>query len=464
MNTTNATTATTATTTTTETHPVIVVGGGWAGIAAAVELARLQIPVTLLESAKQLGGRARSVQVDELHVDNGQHLMLGAYESTLDLLRKIGVEESDVVKRKPLSLHWRRPGHKSVLLNTPKLPAPFHLAWALLTLKGISLHDRLSALRFSRHLSKTGFTINADCSVAELLAQHRQSPALIQAVWEPLCLGALNTHLHEASARIFLRTLGDSFRHTRRDSDLLLTRVNLGSLLPEPALDYIETHRGSVRLGQRVSKLCIKDGSITGVMVDDNTIDASVVILATPHVISRRLAEPHAALAKTTQQLAQLQDRPICTVYLQFDKAVRLGRWICGSLGTLSQWIFDRGLYGQAGLMAVVISGDGEHMAWDNDKLCQHVAAEVAAQYPQWPAPLSQHVIREKRATFACTINIDDHRPEAQTDVNGLWLAGDFTHTGLPGTLEGAVRSGRHCAQQVFSTQRQQSLHPQEGA
>jgi len=445
---------------TAETRPVVIVGGGWAGIAAAAELARHDIAVILLESARQLGGRARSVHIDELHADNGQHLLLGAYESTLDLLRKIGVNENTVLKRKPLSLQWNRPGKKPVSLSTAKLPAPFHLAWALLTLKGLSFKDRFSALRFSQELEKTDFHLDKDCSVAELLAQHQQSPALIHALWEPLCIGALNTHLHEASAQIFLRTLGDSFRHARRDSDLLLTRCNLGTIFPEPAADYIETHKGSVRLGQRVTALCIENETVTGITLGNTSIAASDVILATPHVMSQRLMKPHSALQKTCAQLSQLQDRPICTVYCQFDKSVRLGRWLRGSLGTVSQWIFDRGEYGQHGLMAVVISGDGEHLQWDNEKLCAQIAAEIASQYPRWPAPLSQQVIREKRATFASTVNVNQYRPETETAVNGLWLAGDYTRTHLPATLEGAVRSGRHSAQHIIAARRQQRRQP----
>ncbi len=434
-----------------ETKPVIIVGGGWAGIAAAVELARYNIPVILLEAAKQLGGRARSVNINELHVDNGQHMLLGAYESTLDLLRKIGVNEDDVFQRKPLSLQWYHPEKKPIALNTPNLPAPFHLAWALLTLKGMSLRDRFSALRFARQLEKTNFTIDNDCSVADFLAKHRQSSALIHSLWEPLCIGALNTHLHEASAQVFLRTLGDSFSHTRSDSDLLLTRVNLGSILPKPATDYIETRKGNVRLGQSVNALCIENGNITGVTINNTSIAASEVILATSHTAALRLLSPHDLLQETCKKMAQLQDRPICTVYLQFDKTIQLGRWLYGSLGTISQWIFDRGIYGQHGLMAVVISGDGEHLQWNNQTLCAQVTAEIAAQYPQWPAPQSQRVIREKRATFACTVNVNQHRPTAKTTVQGLWLAGDYTNTHLPATLEGAVRSGRYSAQRIIA-------------
>ncbi|MBN4079319.1 FAD-dependent oxidoreductase [Beggiatoa alba] len=440
------------------TSPVIVVGGGWAGLAAAVELARHQIPVILLESAKQLGGRARSVYANEMHVDNGQHLLLGAYESTLGLLRHIGVNETDKLQRQPLSLQWFRPSGKTVVLNTAKLPAPFHLAWGLFTAKGLSLRDRFSALNFSRKLQRDNFTIKEDCSVEALLQKHQQSQTLITAIWEPLCLGALNTHIHEASAKLFLRTLSDSFRHTRRDSDLLLTQINLGEIFPEPASDYIETHNGSVRLGQRVIRLNIQDDCISGVVLNGSEISAQQVILATPHTITKRLIKSHPALQATAEQIEHIQHRPICTVYLQYDKQVQLGRWLRGSLDTVSQWVFDRSLHGQAGLMAVVISGTGKHLEWDNDKLCEQVAQELATQYPHWPAPLSQHVIREKRATFASTVNIQDYRPPAKTPVSGLYLAGDYTDVGLPATLEGAVRSGLQSAQHIIREQRRVRL------
>lgn len=437
--------------------PVIVVGGGWAGLAAAAELARHEIPVILLESAKQLGGRARGVHANNMYIDNGQHLLLSAYEATLDLLRKIGVNEADVLERQPLSLQWFRPNGKPITLRTAKLPAPFHLAWGLLTAKGLSWKDRFSALAFSRQLKRGNFKIEHDCSVAELLRNHRQPQTLITALWEPLCVGALNTHIHEASAKLFLRTLSDSFRHTRRDSDLLLTRSNLGDILPKPAADYIETRRGSVRLGQRVIRLTIEGGHISGVELVNDRITASQVILATPCVITKRLIKPHAALHNIAEKIEHIQHRPICTVYLQYDKKTTLGRWMRGSLDTLSQWVFDRGHYGQPGLMAVVISGTGEHIEWDNAALCQHVTKELAIQYPHWPTPLSQHVIREKRATFASTINIHNHRPKTQTPVKGLYLAGDYTDVGLPATLEGAVRSGLQSAQRVIRERRNAS-------
>ena len=433
---------------------VVIVGGGWAGLATAIELTRHKIPVIVLESAKQLGGRARSVHINELDVDNGQHMLLGAYEATLDLLRYIGVNESDVFERQPLSLQWLRPNGNPVLLSTPKLPAPLHLVWALLNAKGLAFRDRLSALNFCRALQKTNFTIEKDCNVEFLLKENHQSSELIKSIWEPLCLGALNTQIHEASSQLFLRTLGESFNHSRKDSDILLTRKNLGAIFPQPASDYVETHKGSVRLGQRVTEINISNDTVNGVTLSEQQIASDYVVLATPSTITNKLIEDIDSLQHVSSQLKTIQHRPICTVYLQYPENTKLDGWLRGSLDTTSQWIFDRGLYGQNGLMSVVISGEGEHMNWDNNKLCDVIEKELATYFPHWPEPSSKHVIREKRATFAATVDINQHRPSTQTPVNGLWLAGDYTNNGLPGTLEGAVRSGLQCAQQIIKTQR----------
>lgn len=443
-------------------NTVVIVGGGWSGLAAAIELSRQRIPVIVLESAKQLGGRARSVQLDNLRVDNGQHMLLGAYESTLDMLKMIGIRESTVFKRQPLAFQWFNANKRPVALSTPRLPAPLHLAWAIFTAKGLPLKDRLSALKFSRKLREMNFSLSKDRSVENLLNENNQSTAVTKAIWEPLCLGALNTQIKEASAQIFLRTLSDSFSHTRSDSDLLLTRKDLGATFPEPALDYIERHRGSVRLGQRVMDLEMTGNTISGVRLhDEGLLRSSYVVLATPGTMTKNLIANHSQLDEVSSKLQRIEYRPICTVYVQYPSHVKMGRWLQGSLGTTTQWIFDRRLYGQNGLMSVVISSDGEHVDWNNDKLCETVKKELATFFPRWPEPLSCHVIREKRATFAATVNINQYRPENKTPVKGLWLAGDYTNNGLPGTLEGAIRSGIKCAQQIIQ---QQTTQRQKGS
>lgn len=433
-------------------HPgrVLVVGGGWAGLAAAVELTRHGVPVTLLESARQLGGRARCVRFGEHRVDNGQHIMVGAYRATLGLLKTLGVPESRAFLRRPLWLQVKSAAGSDMRLSAPALPAPLHLAFALLTARGLPLPDKLKTVGFWHRLQRDGFRLEQDISVTELLARHRQPLSVAQTLWEPLCLATLNTPPHQASARVFLRVLQEAFDTRRRDSDLLIPRTDLGAILPEPAFDFIERHGGTVMLGRRVTGLRLDRERITGVETTDTMIKADQVILALPHTACRRLLAPHPPLAPIAQRLAELASEPICTVYLRYPPAARLPGEMVGLLDGAAQWVFDRALCGQPGVMAAVISAGGAHMELDNTTLTSQVAGELARAFPHWPAPEGSLVIREKRATFACRPDSDRLRPVHATPVPGCWLAGDYTATGLPATLEGAVRSGVECARRIL--------------
>lgn len=429
---------------------VVVVGGGWAGIAAAVELTHGGIPVTLIESARQLGGRARCVRFGSARVDNGQHIMIGAYRNLLALLPIIGIEEQQVLLRSPLSLEMLDTNGSNFRLDTPNLPAPLHLLAGLLKAHGLNTRERLAALRFGRYLASANIEREEDISVQALLVSQKQPAGLIQKLWEPICIAALNTPIQIASARVFIHVLQQTFHEQRDASDLLLPRQDLGSLLPEPALDYIERKGGKVLLNRRVTQLQIEQNTITGLHIGDDLLPVHQLVLAVSPVHCRRLLGSHPAFADITAKLKQMQHQPITTVYLHYPESVALPRNMIGMLKGTSQWIFDRGINGQKGYIAVVISATGEHMTLDNDSLTQRITTELASLFPHWPAPLESLVIREKRATFSCHVGVESLRPETGTRVSGVYLAGDFTATGLPGTLEGAVASGRQSARQVL--------------
>ena len=450
--------------------PVTIVGGGWAGLTTAVELVRHDIPVILLESAKQLGGRARRVLLennirnsdnsqdsthdnnDKISIDNGQHLLLGAYDSTLSMMRTVSISEESALKRQKLALYMRRNKGRDVKIKTGRLPAPLHLAWGLLFASGLRVGDRLKALQFCRALLKMDFTIPEDESCLELFKRFQQSDVVIKTLWEPLCIAALNTPIETASAMVYLRVLRETFTHARSDSDLLLLHVDLGEAYPDHAVNYIEKYGGNVRLGQRVIDLDIDNKKIKGLKLQESEIESDYVVLATPQFATRKLLAPHEALSDLTQQLTKFKTQPIVTVYLQYSENIKLGTHMVGLVDTISQWIFDRRLYGQPGLMAVVISSDGPHMELDNNELCAKVEDEITGFFPTWPKAKQRMVIREKRATFDCVTGCNNYRPKNKTPVKGLWLAGDYTDTGLPATLESAVRSGKRCAQSIIKT------------
>ena len=437
---------------------VLVIGGGWAGLTAAVELTRHGIPVTLLEASRQLGGRARCVAFGDVRVDNGQHLMIGAYEAMLRMMTIVGVDPEAVFLRQPLDLHMRALEQPELRVRARKLPAPLHLAWALATVRGLPPRERLQLLRFSHRLMRNKIVLDDDITARALLMSERQGARVIGALWEPLCLAAMNTPLAESSGKLFLEVLRRTFMAETGHSDLLIPKDDLGVLLPGPALDFIERHGGTVLLNQRVQHLLIDNQVCRGVSWRGGELTAHRVILAVHPVMCRRLLAPHPALAAQARQLAGLRQEPITTVYLRYPEHVAVGSALQGLQDGLGQWIFDRRVAGHPGLIAVVISGRGEHLELDNKALGERIQAELARLHPDWPTPLQSRVIREKRATFAATVDVDTLRPHTTTPVAGLWLAGDFTATGLPATLEGAVVSGVRAAQAVRLTQRSDAI------
>jgi squalene-associated FAD-dependent desaturase len=429
--------------------PVVIIGGGWAGLAAALELAAHDIPVTLHEAAPQLGGRARNAPFGDLTVDNGQHLLIGAYRETLRLLALMGTAETEVLHRTRLCLKVLE-GDETLLMQAPPLPAPLHLAWAQLTAGGLSPGERLGALTMSLRLMLSGFTLAHDISVSELLQRHHQGERISRRLWGPLCLATLNTPPERASALLFLRVLQESFAHRRHDADLLIPKVALGALFPQRAAHFLQRRGATVALRQRAEALHLDGEQLEAVTVAGQRLPARHLILATAPRAACRLLAGHPPLIALQRQISDLGSQPITTLYLQYPPGHRLEEPMVGMSGTLGQWLFDRHLCGQPGLIAVVISAEGEHDGWDHERLTRQLLGELARQFPHWPPPLSSRVIREQHATFECRVGVEARRPANVTPVGGLWLAGDYTDTGLPATLEGAVRSGVQCARQII--------------
>lgn len=427
----------------------IVVGAGWAGLATAVSLSQAGIAVNLYESARQIGGRARRVPFESLTIDNGQHLLIGSYHETLALMQIIGIDIDKVLLRQPLQLISRTPDGNTVAIKAPRLPAPLQLLWSLLTAEGLSAKEHWHATRFGMSLKLGKLASEQDTSVSELLRQQQQPAALCNALWNPLCLATMNTPPDEASAEVFLRVLTDAFLHHRQDSDLLFARTDLSNIFPDPAVNYIEEQGGRVHLGQRVTALEIQNRQLTGIWCNEQLHPAQQVVLAMPPHAIHPLLKPHSELTPLSTILQHFDYEPICTVYLQYPETIGLPLPMLGLRNTIGQWVFDRRFCDQPGLIAVVISGRGTHMNLSNPELTNVISAELAKLFPTWPPYQTAQVIREKRATFSCRVNINQQRPANRTIIDGLWLAGDFTSTGYPATLEGAIRSGVQCAQQI---------------
>lgn len=435
---------------------VAVIGAGWAGCATAVKLTQLGHRVSLYEAARTLGGRARQVEVNGKTVDNGQHILLGAYRETLQLMRSIGIHEHDHLLRLPLQMRYP-PGTGGMDFIAPRLPAPWHILLALWRATGLERADKLALARFTSAARWMDWQLDTDCSVAELLRRFDQTPRLCRLMWQPLCIAALNTPPERASAQVFLSVLRDSLGARRAASDMLVPRCDLSALLPQQAAAYVSAHGGSVHAGCAIHALR-QTASGWQLATGAGNIPASfnAVIIATPPDRASKLLAGQDADATAQNLRARLNGfayEAITTCYLQYDKHLRLARPFMAlqddpATNSWGQFVFDRGQLNRhdAGLLSVVISVPGAAVAVGRAALASQVGQQLARalNMAALSEPLWSTVITEKRATFSCRPAL--RRPDNQTGLPGLLLAGDYTVSNYPATLESAVRSGLRAA------------------
>jgi squalene-associated FAD-dependent desaturase len=420
---------------------VAVIGGGWAGLAAAVEATSLGARVSLFEMAPQLGGRARSVESDTLTLDNGQHIMIGAYVETLRMMRTVGVDIDAAFLRTPLRL-VDASGHGLVL---PPGPAMIAFLRGVLGLHRWRLRDRLSLLAAASRWMLAGFRCDERLTVAELV-KHLPS-SVREDLIDPLCVAALNTPARSASAKVFLRVIHDALFSGSGSADLLLPRQRLGGLLPAPAAQWLGSAGATVEVGHRVSRI---DADGVGWRVDDEAFDA-VIIASSAAEASRLTQSVDAAWAAQTGALVY---EPIVTVYAQCDGTRLREPMLALSSDEESrpaQFVFDHGqLGGRDGLLAFVISGASpwiERGAEATRNAVFNQAQNLLGSRLQ--SPLTEvRTLTEKRATFRCTPGLS--RPRGVI-AEGLFAAGDYIDGPYPATIEGAVRSGTAAARAAAS-------------
>ena len=425
---------------------VAIVGAGWAGCAAAVEATRLGHHVTLFEASRTLGGRARRVDVMHkgklLALDNGQHILIGAYAETLQLMADVGVDIPRSLLRLPLTLQF--PDGSGLTL--PNLPAPFDALAGIFAARGWSWLDKLSLLKVAIGWQLAGFQCGEQQSVTALCKGLTQG--VMASLIEPLCVSALNTPAERASGPVFLRVMQDSLfagRGIKGGSNLLLPLVDLSALMPNAASAWLQRHGSEVKLGVRVQSIrhdqnrwhvATQTSELPEAQKASNTFDA--VILACPPTQAARLVKgANLTCDAWLTQTQALQHEAITTVYA-IAPGARLSQPMLALRSSSShpaQFVFDRGqLGGPPELLAFVISAS----VGDSATLSKRVAAQAADQLGLKDLQLLQTIV-EKRATFACTPGLQ--RPGMQL-AQGLLACGDYAEGPYPATLEGAVRSG----------------------
>jgi squalene synthase HpnD len=432
---------------------VVVLGAGYAGLAAATELILRGHDVTLIEGRALLGGRAHSF-VDAksgLVLDNGQHILMGCYHETLALLRQLGVMDR---LYSPPRLEVPFVSEKGRSLMAATAPDPLHLLSALLGYGELSTPDKFAAVALALRL-RLGQKPRAGETVEAWMRRWKQTPNLIRALWEPLCIAALNEPVATASAQLFATVIRRSFLAGAADSAILLSRVGLSELFAPEVRRLLEMCRGSLRLQTPVTGLAFAGTRLQEIKLGDgSTLQPEAVISALPWHVLRGLLPGESKLARAC---AQIQDAPIVSLHLWLDRPI-LREPFVGLLDSPVHWVFSRDHIhganpaGQEGhIITAVVSGARDLVDKTGPELEELALRELARFLPeaQGVKVLHRMVYKARSATFAATPGTEPLRPEATTEWSNFWLAGDWTDTGLPATIEGAILSGTRAAQAV---------------
>jgi len=427
------------------TPEVIIIGGGFSGLSAATALAERGVRVLVLEARPSLGGRASSFTDPSTgeRVDNGQHVLTGAYRETFRFLRRIGTA-ADVHLQAGLAIDIVERSGRASRLACPSIPAPLHLLAGAMKWSALGWRDRLALVRLGR-LSRPGPGPRAN--VREWLEWHGQTPRLVELLWEPLAVAALNQSIDQASGAAFAAVLRCMFTTRRLDSSLGLPLKPLDELYALPSKAYIERQGGEVRTHApaRVSA----DAASASVRVRDDEVPARAVICATAwYSLPAVFENPPAPLESVIEAARLTAASPIVTVNLWFDRDVCPSPFV-GLPGRAMQWVFDkRALLGDAiSHVSAVSSGAESLVGQSNEEIVALALGELKAALATVRAAELRRsvVVRERRATFSVAPG-QPPRPPTLTRVPGLFLAGDWIDTGLPATIEGAVVSGHAAA------------------
>lgn len=438
------------------TADVVVIGAGCAGLAAAVRLSSQGAKVVVVEQAPRFGGRTTSFVDRESGetLDNGQHALFGCYHATYDLLREIGTAAlAPLQSTLTLTIAGGLDGRGHVLA-CPDLPSPWHLLVGLMMWDAVPLADRLAVRHVSHVLASarrdgaaaTAAKVDASLTVSQWLNQQRQTAQMRRWLWDPLVFAALNQSPDEAAARPFVRVLAEMFGPRAEDSAVGLPRVPLDDLIALPAVRLIES-RGGVVLAKRPARIAIAGDRIAHVKVGDAIVRAASVISAVPWHAFQALWDEHvpAALVPIAANAAAMKSSPIVTVNLWFDRDVMPSEspFVGLSDGTM-HWFFGRpSIAGKRAHVSAVASGAVDILRRENDELVERAEADArrALAGTRGAVLTRALVVREPRATFTLSPDAPT-RPSTVTALSGFFLAGDWTDTGLPATIEGAVRSG----------------------
>lgn len=425
----------------------IVIGAGVAGLAAAVALTERGHAVTLFEARPHAGGRAFSFhdRATDADLDNGQHLVLGCCTATLALLRTIG-SDGLLARVDPMRIPFLHADGRCAELRPGALPHPLNLVQGFLGYRMLGVRERLAVLRVAAALrlaSPRRIDALDAVTAADWLAAHGQGTAALDLLWRPIVLATMNADVHEVSAKLFAVVLREIFLGRADGSALLLATRPLSDIFARPALAWLRARGAVVHLHRAVERVHVDGGRACGVIDAEGVAHAAdLVVSAVPHDACRALMA-RSGLDGVAGGSDRLHAAPIVSVHVWSTTRIT-AEAMTGLLGTRVQWVFDKGRVGDLHHVSCTISAATGEEYDDAARMEAFVRAELCGVYPQLRGEdiVRVKVVRERRATFLPAPGLEGVRPGVVTSVPGLLLAGDWTATGLPATIEGAVRSG----------------------
>lgn len=435
----------------------IVIGAGVSGIHSALLLAKQNKRVLLLESTLYIGGRARSF-IDKQSgdsIDNGQHALMGCYTQFLSILSTLNTD--NLLYRQPqLSVPFMYSDGHSDILKADVFSGALGVAFGILNLKKLSLSEKISALYFALRI-RLGLAKSGSLTAFEFLLSENQSAHSIEILWTPIILATLNGNPKEVAASLFVQVLTLAFLGKKDASTLILPKVGLSDLL-SPFPDWLAKHNGICKLGESVEEIVFQDSRPSAVITKSGEIYHShSIIMAIPPKIIKRILHKECKEYEFYEALDQYTFSPIISVYLWIDKEFP-DLEFAALLGTNTQWVFHKNAFMHnnisSTLLSCTVSAGNDSIDDEGASIAMQCLQEIKLCFPSVKDATLLHwkVIKEKHATFLATPEIENKRHSTYTDIEGLFIAGDWTDTKLPATLEGAAISGYHAANAVLTS------------
>lgn len=444
------------------TTDVVVVGGGLSGLAAAVQLSLDGARVILIEQANKLGGRAYSY-IDKKTgdvVDNGQHVLVGAYHHTLRYLELIGTRDClSANDAATLRLHFHHPEKGVDSFALPSVPHPLQIPAAIFKYRLLSFQDRQKLLNVGLKLKSWNHSLEEKLrklTVAEWLESLHQSEEAKHSFWFPIAISVMNELPQKASALLFARSLKNTFLGKKSDATLFIPSVGQSELYVASAERILNNHHSRILLNTEVIALVVDKGKASGVKLKNGRqIKARAVIAAVPYFAATRLLPENLRKTDPFLHFKKFTASPIVSIHLWFDREI-MDKEFIGLIERNVQWLFNRRrILRESGkpenYISAIISGAHNYVDMSKEQLVKMAVGDIASTFPSAAKASLVHsvVIKEKRATFSPTNKVEPLRPAQRTPIENFFLAGDWTDTGLPPTIEGAVMSGFRCAELV---------------